>query len=698
MWRLTLQPTRESGLRPVDVEVVARPDARVADLARALAAHLGAGTGTLLAPTTDGTPWPATLPLAQAPLSTGAVIPVATVPASWLDRPGGRQPVRARVRVVAGPDAGREVDVESDAFTVGRGASATVRLTDTLVSSVHARVLLSGGVVVSDEGSAHGTRVGGRPVLRARPVGWGERVEVGRTTFEVHRGDAAPLPADAGVLRPPRFGARLEPAALEVPAPPTAPRPVPMPWPMMLMPVVLGGAMFATNRSPFSLVFMLGFPTMMAVQHMVARRQQRSEHDAQLRAWRVDLDDVTGRLDAAAVVQRERARPGRARSGDRARAGRRAAPRHVGPPPRRRRLPARARRPGTSAGPRHRLRRARRRPRAAGPGRPGARRAVRAGRPARPARPRRPPGGRGDVCGPRPGRRRRARAAACAWPSTTRRPTSPSRPSSAATARTSRRGCAGCRTPRTALAAARAGRRRRADGARAARRTWSRRGRRARPHRVPRRRGRGRPAARRRGRRGGRRRPRRAPAVGRRRRRPRCRPPPTCCSTCDAGLVRPPRPRRARRRRRAPTTLDLDAAWQTARTMTAFRDEAAVVPPDTALPDVGAPARPRLRPGRPRRRGRRRAAGGPRRRGLRAQIGAGADGVVTVDLREDGPHGLVAGTTGSGKSRAAADAALLARHSTTRRRGSRSCWSTTRAARRSASAPTCRTPSATSPT
>ena len=36
--------------------------------------------------------------------------------------------------------------------------------------------------------------------------------------------------------------------------------------------------------------------------------------------------------------------------------------------------------------------------------------------------------------------------------------------------------------------------------------------------------------------------------------------------------------------------------------------------------------------------------------GLRAQIGRGVDGTVTVDLREDGPHGLVAGTTGSGKS------------------------------------------------
>lgn len=307
MWRLSIQPTRESGLRAVDVEVVARDGARVADLARALADHLGAGAGTLLAPTTDGTPWPAGLPLAQSPLRTGAVLPVASVPAAWLDRPGGRRPVRARVRIVAGPDAGTDVDVESDAFTIGRGSAATVRVSDPLVSRVHARVLLTGGVVVSDEGSAHGTRVAGRPVQRAQPVGWGERVEVGRTTFEVHRGDAGPLPSGTGVLRPPRFGERLEPAELEAPAPPSAPRRTPLPWPMMLMPVLLGGAMFAMNRSPFSLVFMLGFPTMMVVQHVVARRQAAAEHDVQLRAWRRDVDDVIGRLDDAARVQRERA-------------------------------------------------------------------------------------------------------------------------------------------------------------------------------------------------------------------------------------------------------------------------------------------------------------------------------------------------------------------------------------------------------
>ena len=83
--------------------------------------------------------------------------------------------------------------------------------------------------------------------------------------------------------------------------------------------------------------------------------------------------------------------------------------------------------------------------------------------------------------------------------------------------------------------------------------------------------------------------------------------------------------------------------------MTGYVDEAAVLPPSTAIPavvrlpevssdfedldDTVAVLRRWYQSS-----------------GLRAQIGAGVDGAVTIDLREDGPHGLVAGTTGSGKS------------------------------------------------
>ena len=103
------------------------------------------------------------------------------------------------------------------------------------------------------------------------------------------------------------------------------------------------------------------------------------------------------------------------------------------------------------------------------------------------------------------------------------------------------------------------------------------------------------------------------------------------------------------------------------------------------------------RPGRVRRR---RRAGPPRpnRDRLRVPIGVGADGApVELDLKESaqdgmGPHGLLIGATGSGKSELLRTLVLGAgRHPLVRRR-STSCWSTSRAARRSPRSTGCRTP------
>ncbi|SCF91827.1 DNA segregation ATPase FtsK/SpoIIIE, S-DNA-T family [Streptomyces sp. Ncost-T10-10d] len=97
-----------------------------------------------------------------------------------------------------------------------------------------------------------------------------------------------------------------------------------------------------------------------------------------------------------------------------------------------------------------------------------------------------------------------------------------------------------------------------------------------------------------------------------------------------------------------PDAVSLDWCRSLARAMGPLRDpggadeEAAVLPGSARLLDVLALDPPRAADIRARW-----TAGG---RSTRAAVGVSLDGPFHLDLRRDGPHGLVAGTTGSGKS------------------------------------------------
>ncbi|OMQ10295.1 hypothetical protein A7K94_0221965, partial [Modestobacter sp. VKM Ac-2676] len=81
---------------------------------------------------------------------------------------------------------------------------------------------------------------------------------------------------------------------------------------------------------------------------------------------------------------------------------------------------------------------------------------------------------------------------------------------------------------------------------------------------------------------------------------------------------------------------------------------------------------------------------------LTSTLGATARGPLTLDLVAQGPHALVAGTTGSGKSELL-QTLVAGLACTTHRIGAASCWSTTRAAPPSPRRRRCRTPSGCSP-
>ena len=305
MWRLSVLPTPESKLAPVDVVVDAGEGSTVADLAAGLGEHLG-GRGMLLAPTSDGRTWPADTPLAEAGLRDGDVLEVSSVPTDWRTRPGPRRVPRATVHVVSGPDVGLVADITGDTLVIGRAATAGLRLRDPLISRVHARILLAETPVVLDQGSAHGTVVAGRTITRSTPVAYGERIALGDTVVVVHPGDGESA-RERGVLRSPRFGDSVAETELDTPAPPGSQRKTPLSWPMMLMPLLMGGVMFSVSRSPLSLVFMIGFPSMMFLTWLMQRRAARKEFEAESAIWRSDMRELLATLDAAATTQRANA-------------------------------------------------------------------------------------------------------------------------------------------------------------------------------------------------------------------------------------------------------------------------------------------------------------------------------------------------------------------------------------------------------
>jgi pSer/pThr/pTyr-binding forkhead associated (FHA) protein len=71
---------------------------------------------------------------------------------------------------------------------IGRGQSADIRLTDTYVSTAHARIANRNGTwVVEDLGSTNGTYLNQRRVTGPATLSPGDRIRVGKTTLELRR-------------------------------------------------------------------------------------------------------------------------------------------------------------------------------------------------------------------------------------------------------------------------------------------------------------------------------------------------------------------------------------------------------------------------------------------------------------------------------------------------------------------------------
>ena len=292
------------GLDPVDIELtLIDPQATVGDLLVAL------GDGTDPGVVLDGRFCHGELALDEIGLHEGALISPGGPPRD-VDAPAA---AALELRVIAGLDAGRWVALRAGTtITVGRDATCDLQLTDARASRAHLQLTAgaAGGATIADLGSANGTWVEGWRISEPVELAPGAVFEAGDVALTV-AATPPPVPFDplrqvaaGGTIafnRPPRLRRPSPPPPLAVPErPPTQERPR-LSLVSAIGPLVLGAVMVVVLHSLIFALFMLLSPVLVVggwwEQRRTSNRAARGqghEHARELERFRHELRAARG--------------------------------------------------------------------------------------------------------------------------------------------------------------------------------------------------------------------------------------------------------------------------------------------------------------------------------------------------------------------------------------------------------------------
>lgn len=277
-------------------------------------------------PTREGTAPPSDATLVVTPLSQGAdartrVAPRDAAMAAAGIRAGDHvevvaahavdalehSPAVATVTVIAGPDAGRTVSLGAGSHVIGRDAEAAVSLTDSLTSPRHARLVVGETFEIVDMGSTNGVLIDGAFVTRAT-LAQGDRITVGATDLTIGRSApierAAPSAPTVPFTRSPRVVSPLPTEEIVLPSPPEQPTPRPFPRTALLAPVILGLTMYLMTGRMLSLVFVAMSPLMMVGGLLDNRHHQRKEARSRAYDFEKAIELSERRLEEAQRCER----------------------------------------------------------------------------------------------------------------------------------------------------------------------------------------------------------------------------------------------------------------------------------------------------------------------------------------------------------------------------------------------------------
>jgi S-DNA-T family DNA segregation ATPase FtsK/SpoIIIE len=298
----------------IPVAVTAEPGATVADLRRALS-ELGLAYPALFRD--DGTTLDDPAPLATSGLHSGAV--VRTTPSA---RPGRRASDGPQIAIAGGLHCGSWRPLSAHrAVTAGRSSDADLNVPDPEVSRRHLSVNTNAGAVtVTDLGSANGTRHGEfrltSPLALAFDPGFdpGEHlVAAGETRLAIRQRYRVLAESAAGpdgvrlVNRPPRIIPPGRVPELAVPTEPVPRKGFRFPWLATLAPAVVCGALYLVLPAGgygVYLLLMMALSPLLAVANLISdRRSGRREYATARASYESAYREFQEALTAAAAAE-----------------------------------------------------------------------------------------------------------------------------------------------------------------------------------------------------------------------------------------------------------------------------------------------------------------------------------------------------------------------------------------------------------
>ncbi|MBD5785584.1 FHA domain-containing protein [Cellulosimicrobium terreum] len=256
------------------------------------------GQGRVLAPTSD---------LVEAGLRSGSTVSIVRV-SEQFDAPGkDRGAAMAVLRVLEGPDAGTEYPLPVGTSYVGRDRDMDIRLSDPQVSKRHARITVGESIEITDTNSANGLVMGGRRMTRSSLTS-ADTVTIGGTVVSVvalHRSSSlAPTSPVVEFNRSPRVVARFGERKLKAPKPPQPPDSPRFPYLAMLAPLIMGTILYAVTKNVLSIVFIGLSPLLMLGAYIDNKVQAKRKFKLQVEQFRQSVAAMRVTIERTHAVER----------------------------------------------------------------------------------------------------------------------------------------------------------------------------------------------------------------------------------------------------------------------------------------------------------------------------------------------------------------------------------------------------------